>query len=92
MIAFPLGITVGVSLLAEPARRVAVRSSVIASIGYDPVTRTLEVEFCSGEIYRYSDVPASVHRAFLASPSKGRFFSHSIRERYRAERIEPPQP
>ena len=37
-----------------------VASSNIASAGYDAMTRTLEVEFSNGGIYRYGDVPSDV--------------------------------
>jgi hypothetical protein len=33
-------------------------------------------------------VPASVHRAFVESGSKGRFFSREIRDRYPCRRLE----
>ena len=37
--------------------REAVDSSSFASIGYEEETRTLEVEFVDGEVYRYLEVP-----------------------------------
>jgi hypothetical protein len=37
--------------------REAVSSSSVASIGYDPESLTLEVEFASGDVYQYFDVP-----------------------------------
>lgn len=53
--------------------RVPVTSSNIASIGFDPDTQTLEVEFTNGDVYQYMGVPADVHEAFMASDSKGKF-------------------
>jgi hypothetical protein len=69
-------------------RRVPVTSTSIASVGYDAASRTLEVEFASGgHVYRYFDVPADVHAAFLEAKSHGGFFMTGVRDRYRFERI-----
>jgi len=67
-------------------RRLPVSSSAIASVGYDAPTSVLEVEFRSGDVYRYFVVPASVHDALMTAPSKGRFFQERIRDRYPTER------
>jgi hypothetical protein len=53
-------------------QRAPVESSSIASIGYAPQERVLELEFRqSGEVYQYFDVPAEEYTAFLAAGSKG---------------------
>jgi hypothetical protein len=57
-----------------------VESSNIASIGYDPETQTLEIEFKRGGVYQYSDVPADVWEAFQAAESKGKFFHAEIKK------------
>jgi hypothetical protein len=44
-----------------------VSSSNLASVGYDPNTQTLEVEFLHGGIYQYSDVPSSVHSGLMTA-------------------------
>lgn len=49
------------------------------SIGYDPPSRTLAVEFQSGAIYRYRDVPSELYQALVCAKSKGRFFNQAIR-------------
>lgn len=63
-------------------RRLPLESSVIASAGYDPGIAVLELEFRSGEVYRYFAVPPSVHAGLLAAPSAGRFFTQRIRDRF----------
>lgn len=63
-------------------RRQRVDSSAISSVGYDERSSTLEVEFRSGAVYDYHDVPPKVWKALLGAPSKGRFFSRSLRGRY----------
>ncbi|WP_129668775.1 KTSC domain-containing protein [Phytoactinopolyspora endophytica] len=63
-------------------RRKAVSSSVVASVGYDADSRTLEVEFHSGEVYRYLDVPEFDVARLLRAESLGRFLNEWIKPRY----------
>ncbi|MGN7800854.1 KTSC domain-containing protein [Leifsonia sp. 22587] len=60
-------------------------SSVIASAGYDPALRTLEVEFGSGEVYRYFLVPARVWRDLRSAESAGAYFNAEVRDHYPEE-------
>ena len=53
-------------------------------MGYDPATRTLEIEHRSGRIARYVDVSEATFRALLAVPGKAQFVqqvleSHRVR-------------
>jgi hypothetical protein len=57
-------------------RRNRVRSTSIASIGYLPKERELEIKFrASGDVYRYFDVPAEEYAAFMAAESKGTYLN-----------------
>ncbi len=67
--------------------RQPLRSNLIDSIGYDRATAVLEVEFTSGECYRYFLVPPSVHAGLVAADSAGRYFGSHVRDRYRFERV-----
>lgn len=62
--------------------RIQVASRTVAAIGYDPESQTLEVEFTSGRVYQYKDVPPEVARAFLCASSKGRYFNGNIKNFY----------
>ena len=70
-------------------KRQPVESSVLAAVGYDAAKRLLEIEFHSGAIYRYLEVPEEIHRRLLAAESKGHFFGASIRDKFRSERVKP---
>jgi hypothetical protein len=70
-------------------KRQAVESSVLASVGYDAKRRFLEIEFHSGAIYRYLEVPEEIHKGLLAAESKGRYFGASIRDKFKTERVNP---
>ncbi|MET9089963.1 KTSC domain-containing protein [Streptomyces sp. NPDC004237] len=59
-----------------------VRSTNIRSVGYRQAERVLEIAFLSGGVYRYDNVPADVHGALMASPSKGGFLARFIKGHY----------
>ena len=67
--------------------RQPVESKMLASIGYDAETSTLEVEFNSGAIWQYFDVPESVWNEFESSESKGKYFLGEIRGQYRESQV-----
>ena len=60
--------------------RQSVSSSNLASIGYDSVSHTLEVEFTNGSVYVYSSVPESIHRGLMAAHSHGSYFDAYIKK------------
>ena len=66
----------------------AVESSTLATVGYDEGSELLELEFCSGAVYRYFVVPAAIHESLLAAESKGNYFNRAIRGRYRFVRTD----
>ncbi|MCL4535523.1 MAG: KTSC domain-containing protein [Bacteroidetes bacterium] len=60
--------------------RTPVQSSNLASVGYDPATRTLEIELRSGRTYRYINVPKAVYEGLMAAESKGSYFNEHIKD------------
>jgi hypothetical protein len=71
--------------------RAEVKSSQIASVGYDPDKRILEIEFKTGKVYQYFEVPADVYAELILAPSTGRQFNQSIKGSYRYEAVEPEE-
>ena len=63
-------------------RRKPIDSSAIASVGYDADKEELEVEFTSGNVYRYFGVPQEIYEDLLQAPSKGQYFGSFIRGQY----------
>lgn len=63
-------------------QRDPVSSSNLASVGYDPTTYTLEVEFNSGRVYQYFDVPEHIYQELMSAGSVGSYFSRSIRNSF----------
>ncbi|MCZ7556804.1 MAG: KTSC domain-containing protein [Bacteroidia bacterium] len=60
--------------------RVSVSSSNLRSVGYDAASRTLEIEFLNGGLYRYTGVPASVHAGLMSASSHGSYFDAHIKK------------
>ncbi len=70
-------------------KRVALQSSSLRSLGYDPEQQILEVEFSSGVLYRYEAVPPEVVQALLEADSLGRHFNQVFKpQHYRYRRID----
>jgi len=67
--------------------RIPVNSSNIRSIGYDPQLAVLEVEFTSGDVYQYFNVPDYLYRQFLSAQSHGQFLDDSIKYNYRYQKV-----
>jgi hypothetical protein len=68
-------------------KRQPLRSSVLSAAGYDPATAVLELQFTSGDVYRYFAVPPSVFRALLDADSPGAFFNTTISDRYPTRQV-----
>lgn len=69
--------------------RVRFSSTSVASAGYDPVTRVLEIEFASGRIYQFDGVPQGVFDWLLRTQSKGSYVSRMINDRYPYRDVTP---
>ena len=67
--------------------RIPISSSSLASLFYDPERQALEVEFRSGQIYRYLQVSAEIYSELLAAPSHGAYFNVSIRNQFAFHQI-----
>jgi len=66
----------------------AMPSTVIRWIHYDADARHLTIGFQTGRRYRYEQVPAAVHAALRAAPSRGAYFNECIRDRYPFARLD----
>jgi hypothetical protein len=82
----------GEDWLAVVIHRDAVDSSNLVSAGYHRGAKVLEIEFQSGSVYRYRDVPLNAYEALMGAESKGRYFSRQIRGRYEFKCIERQRP
>lgn len=72
--------------------RTKLESSALLSAGYDAESRTLELEWKTGRVYQYLDVPEGTFEWLLRARSKGAYFSRMIDERYAFREVTPPDP
>jgi hypothetical protein len=67
--------------------RLPLDSTSIASAGYDPETQTLEIEFRSGGVYRYLEVPEASFIALMSAASAGQYVTSKIKGHFAFERV-----
>lgn len=70
--------------------RKPVKSSNIKSIGFD--NGTLEIEFHSGGIYKYSSVGEEIYKAMVESDSIGKYFHQYIKGQFTCKKVELEAP
>lgn len=67
------------------------RSTSIHKVDYNEAEKTLDIEFRSGNVYRYSDVPPRLWKVFQlyieCEGSPGSFFNEYIKSQYSSEKI-----
>lgn len=68
-------------------QRTAVSSSNVASVGYDPNSSTLEIEFNNGAVYQYFDVNENVYKELIIASSVGGYLAANIKGKYRFSRV-----
>jgi len=68
--------------LEPPVEQIPVESSFLSHLGYDPNSRTLAVRFSSGTLVHHHGVPPELHAAFVAAPSKGKFYGVAVRNKF----------
>lgn len=67
--------------------RQSVDSTDIKSVGYDPATKILEIEFHSGGIYQYLDVPDMIYSDLMNADSKGKYFHRYVKNVYNHRKV-----
>ena len=67
--------------------RAQVESSNIESIGYDPDTETLEVEFIKGGLYQYYGVPEHIYNELMSVSSHGGYLASNIKGTYSYSKV-----
>lgn len=64
-----------------------VESTMIRSLGFDSSSSTLEVEFNSGAVWQYFDVPESLYYDMKSSGSCGKFFNANVKGQYTESQV-----
>lgn len=67
------------------------KSSTIHKVDYNEKEKTMEIEFRSGNVYRYYDVPPRMWKIFQlyieCEGSAGSFFNEYIKNQFTSEKI-----
>jgi hypothetical protein len=58
--------------------REPVASKACKSIGYDPKSKVLQVEYTGGAVNEYENVPPELHKKLMKSDSIGQFLAKNI--------------
>jgi len=68
------------------------KSSTIHKVDYNEAAKTMEIEFRSGNVYRYHKVPSRLWKVFQlyleCEGSAGSFFNEYIKNQFQSERIQ----
>ena len=70
--------------------RIQLPSRSLAWAQYHPRRRWLDIEFRTGKLYRYFNVPLRCYQQLLASESKGRYFNANIRNSFPYQELSRP--
>lgn len=65
--------------MVEGIKRNPVNSSNIASVGHDEESKTLEVEFRSGQVWQYSPVTRNGYNDLISAHTIGGYFAKHIK-------------
>jgi len=68
--------------------RQSVQSCNLKTVGYDTNLKNLEIEFHSGMVFQYQNVPSHIYANLLSAQSTGTFFTDKIKNRYRSIRLD----
>jgi len=64
--------------------RQRVQSSNLRSVSYDEAKKNLEIEFHSGIIHQYQNVPQKIYTDLMGAASVGIFYTEKIKNRFRS--------
>lgn len=73
---------VGISMERQP-----IKSVILRSAGYDAEKKVLEIEFTSGQVYRFHAVPEKVWTGLVQSTEAGKYFSEKIRPKFQSRPV-----
>jgi hypothetical protein len=68
-------------------QRDSVTSTMINSVGYDPDTKVLEIEFNNGEVYTYHNIEQGEYDSLMNASSIGKYFSANIKGRHSTSKL-----
>lgn len=67
--------------------RKPLKSEMLRSVGYDPATREMEVEFADGSVHVYTKVPPKVHADLMKAKKVAYYFTKKVRTHYSSREV-----
>jgi len=58
-------------------------SSVIQHFEYDSTSKILKITFVTEMEYHYKNVPEKIYKSFKIATSKGKYFNHYIKDKFK---------
>lgn len=68
--------------------RTGVTANGIAQVGYEQGSEILEIEFTSGKVFQFYNVPEKMFDQFMNTTQKESYYEINIYERFPYKRIE----
>ena len=65
--------------------RETIASTALRSAGWE--AGTLEVEFTTGQVWQYQNVPESMFKEMMNASSSGQYFQANIRNQFKGVRV-----
>lgn len=69
---------------------IQVNSTDIKALGYEEDDDILTVEFQTGSVYQYRDVPSDLYYSLLEATSKGKYLKAYIANKFPYRKLEKP--
>jgi hypothetical protein len=69
-------------------KRTAIAAQGIAQVGYEDGSEILEIEFTSGRVFQFFNVPQKMFNQLMVTPYKEVYYESNIYERFPYKRIE----
>jgi KTSC domain len=67
--------------------RTAVTANGIAQVGYDDGSEILEIEFSSGKVFQFFNVPQKMFNQLMTASQKEIYYEREIYDRFPYQRI-----
>ena len=68
--------------------RTAITANGIAQVGYEDGSEILEIEFTSGNVFQFFNVPPRMFHQLMDTPFKEFYYQNNIHDRFPYKRIE----
>lgn len=83
----PTGSVVAEKKKEKNMNRTPVASSQLKSVGHDPATNKMHIEFKNGSIYEYDDVSADEHQSLMGASSVGSHFDAHVKHGFAYKKL-----